>query len=181
VPCLHHELSSCEPCYSWNFFHSWQLGDRLKFLEGMYSLFAGAYSRQTYSGCETRHGITAICPASPTPYLARLAVIDDQIKEGELHLLRLAPLAWLRTDATATFENMPTEFGPVSLTAKLAPDGKELRVTFADRFRITPTRIMLHVPPVEGLKRITLNGWPLKWDGRQSCVPIRLEKSVRPN
>ena len=40
VPVLIHEMSSCEPCYSWNIFHSWQLGDRERFLEGMYSLFA---------------------------------------------------------------------------------------------------------------------------------------------
>lgn len=54
MPTLHHEMSSCEPCYSWNIFHSWQTGDRPHYLEGMYSLFAGAYSRQTYSVCETR-------------------------------------------------------------------------------------------------------------------------------
>jgi len=173
VPCLHHEMSSCEPCYSWNVFHPWQSGDRLRFLEGMYSLFAGAYSRQTYSMCETRHGITGVCPCALPAYLARLAVADDQIKEGELHLLRLAPLAWLRTDAAATFENMPTEFGPASLSVKLSPDGKELRVTFADRFRIAPKRIMLHAPPVKGLKRITLNGKSLKWDGRKSCFAIQ--------
>lgn len=59
VPALHREMSSCEPCYSWNIFISHALGDRLKFLEGVYSLFAGSISRQTYTMCETRGGITA--------------------------------------------------------------------------------------------------------------------------
>ena len=35
VAVVDHEISSCEPCYSWNIFHSWQLGDRPRFLEGM--------------------------------------------------------------------------------------------------------------------------------------------------
>ena len=96
LPSLRHEMATSEPCYSWNLFHSWQLGDRLRFLEGMYSLFAGAYSRQTYTVCETRGGITGCTHWLPSVLLARLAVIDDQIAEGELHLLRLMPLAWLK-------------------------------------------------------------------------------------
>ena len=90
-------------------------------LEGMYSLFAGASSRQTYTVCETRGGITGVTPCLPSVWLARLAVIDDQIRDEELHLLRLVPLVWLRTDHPMRFENIPTEFGPVSLTAQLVP------------------------------------------------------------
>ena len=55
----------------------------------MYSLFAGASSRQTYTVCETRGGITGVTPCLPGVWLARLAVIDDQIRDDELHLLRL--------------------------------------------------------------------------------------------
>ena len=137
-PIVHHEMSSCEPCYSWVFFHSWQQGDRAKFLEGMYSLFAGASSQQTHTVCETRGGITGLTPFLPDVWLARLAVIDDQIREDELHLLRLVPLAWLRTDKEARFENMPTEFGVVSLIAGLSSDGRELRVSFTPTFEFVP-------------------------------------------
>lgn len=56
-PVLEHEISTCEPCYSWNVTHSWKLGDRQHYLEGMYSLFAGALSQQTYISCEHRTGM----------------------------------------------------------------------------------------------------------------------------
>lgn len=76
--CLYHEISSCEPSYSWNLFHSHQLADRDRFLEGIFSLFAGGMSRQTYVGRETRGGIIAtVCTHPLAVIAARLAVVDD--------------------------------------------------------------------------------------------------------
>jgi hypothetical protein len=155
---LDHEMSSYEPCYSWNIFHSWQAGDRQHFLEGLYSLFAGAYSRQTYSVCEMRGGIAACVHWLPSVYLARLAVIDDEIQQDELHLLRLAPLAWFRVDQPARFEKIPTSYGPVNLSAKLAENGKTLEVQFGAKFHTRPSRVVVHVPPIPGLKIIRVNG-----------------------
>jgi len=172
TPSLHHELSSCEPCYSWVFFHSWQLGDRARLLEGMYSLFAGACSQQTYTVCETRGGITGVTPCLPCVWLARLAVIDDEIRPNELHLLRMVPLAWLRTDKEARFDKMPTQFGPVGLTARLAVEGRELQVTFAPKFRQPPQRIVLHIPPLKGLAAIRFNAKTLPWDGKQPSIEV---------
>jgi hypothetical protein len=91
-------------------------------------------------------------------YLARLAMIDDQIKEGELHLLRLAPLAWVRAERETRFENVPTEFGPVTLKVRLSRDGRTLKAGFVGRFRQSPRRVLLHVPPVAGLRRVEVNG-----------------------
>lgn len=173
VPSLKHEMSSWECCYSWNVFHNWQLGDRQRYIEGMYSQFAGALSQQTYTVCESRGGITGNILWAPVVYLARLAVIDDQIRENELHLLRLCPLAWLTTSKESKFENMPTCFGPVSLRAKLGANGHELKVSFSDKFRIKPAKVILHVPPVSGLKSITLNGKPIKWDGKTESIIIK--------
>lgn len=170
VPSLFHESSSCEPCYSWNVFHSHQTGDRLRFLEGMYSIYAGAMSGQTFSICETRGGISGCTPWLPVFYMTRLAVIDDQVEPGALHLLRLAPLVWLRTERECKFGNVPTEFGPVSLAARLGPRREELRISYAARFRSAPQRVVLHVPVIAGLKRIALNGKPLAWDGKQTTV-----------
>ena len=158
VPVLIHEMSSCEPAYSWNIFHSWELGDRQHFLEGMYSLFAGALSRKTYSSCETRYGITSITMCIPMCYHARLSVIDDQIRVNELHLLRLVPLKWLSEKGGCAFENMPTEFGPVSLRVNLSRDAKILKVTFRPNFRHPPKRVVLHVPPVPGVRQVVING-----------------------
>jgi len=161
VPVLDREMSSCEPCYSWNLFHTWQQGDRQKFLEGLYSIFAGSISRKTRVSCETRGGITGNAFTAPLAiYLARLAVIDDELVENELHLLRLMPLAWLKPGATAAFEKIPTEFGPVTLQTKVSADGQTLHVTFKPAFRkgVTPSKIVLHVPPINGLRRLIVNG-----------------------
>ena len=172
-PVLVHEMSSWEPCYSWNVFHSHQLGDRSRFQEGMYSLFAGSVSRQTFISCETRGGITGTIFAAPLPiYLARLAVIDDQLEEGTLHLLRLAPLIWLNGERPAVFERMPTEFGPVTLKAQIKDDGRTLAVVFQPEFRERPERMILHVPPAPGVERILLNGKQMEWDGRAAWLRV---------
>ena len=156
---LEHEISSCEPCYSFNAFHSWQLGDRRHFLEAMYSVLVGGISQNTYISCEHRHGIQGTLFAFPLGMgLARLSVIDEQIVPGELHLLRFCPLAWLRSDRPARFLRMPTEFGPVDLTAQLSEDGKTLEVSFKGDWRDRPDNVVLHVPPVPGLKKVSVNG-----------------------
>lgn len=159
VPVLDHEMSSCEPCYSWNLFHAWQLGDRARFFEGMYSVFAGAVSRKTRISCETRGGITGNVFAAPLAlYAARLGVIDDQLRDGELHLLRLTPAAWLKPGDTCRFDAMPTEYGPVTLHTRVSKDGTTLDVTWKPAFRVKPPRVILHVPPVQGLRRLRVNG-----------------------
>jgi len=174
VPSLRYEMSSWECCYSWNVYHNWQLGDRRHFLEGLYSQFAGAMSQQTYTVCESRGGITSGIFWIPAFQLARLAVIDDEIEEGKLHLLRLCPLAWLEGKGS-TFENMPTRFGPVNLRAKVS--GNQLDITFSLRphspspMNHQPSTI-LHIPPIPGLKSITLNGKPLEWDGKANELAI---------
>jgi hypothetical protein len=170
VPSLVHEMSSCEPCYSWNIFHAHQTADRLRFIEAMYSEFAGGMSRQTFTVCETRGGITGLTPCLPAYYGARMAVLDDQIAPRELHLLRLVPLAWLRSERKLAFTNMPTIFGRANLSAQLDQSRRVLELTWRTRFRTTPGRVVLHVPPVNGLDRITLNGKDLKWDGKSRTI-----------
>jgi hypothetical protein len=156
---LIHEISSGEPCYSWNSFHSWQLGEREPFLEALYSLFTGALSLQTYIGCEHRSGVQGnIFPMPMAFSLARLSVIDDEIVPGELHLLRLCPKAWVSSQQESVFEKMPTLFGPVNLRFKLSKDGKSLDVSFAGQWWEKPHRTILHIPPVAGISRVTVNG-----------------------
>ena len=158
-PVLIHEMSSCEPCYSWNVYHSWQLGDRYHYLEGLYSLLNGALASGTYISCETRHGIYGNIFASPLlTDLVRLSVVDDRIADRELHLLRLVPLSWLKTDFETRFENMPTEFGPVTVRFKLGDEGKALELTYQPSFREKPTKVVVHVPPMTGLAKVIING-----------------------
>jgi hypothetical protein len=172
LPVLEHEMSSCEPCYSWNDFHSWQLGDREHFLEGMYSLFAGAVSRQTRISCETRGGITGNVFAAPLAiYLARLSVMDEQLRPGELHLLRVMPLAWLGPGKTASFKRVPTELGPITVETRLSKNAQTLEVTYEAAFRGAAPKVWLHIPPVEGLRRVKVNGKNV-WSGGATVVSL---------
>lgn len=167
---LVHEISSCEPPASFNLFHSHQLGDRVRWLEGMYSMIAGAHSRNTFTGCETRNGITGL-NGHINVYAIKLSVIDDELEEHALHLLRLVPKAWIKEDQWTVFEQVPTLFGPVDLRFQLGDDGQTLRVQADARFRHAPQRITLHCPPVEGLKSIELNG--ARHAAQQGSIDVR--------
>ncbi|HZM04028.1 MAG TPA: hypothetical protein VFC44_13535 [Candidatus Saccharimonadales bacterium] len=156
---LRHEISSCEPCYSWNIVNSWKIGDRQTFLEGLYSLFAGAISPQTFINCEHRNAMYGNVFVAPLmTWSLRQAVIDDQLAEGELHLLRLVPQSWISAREETVFANMPTEYGPVTLRFKKSKDGRTLEVFFAGAWRDKPKKIILHMPPVVGLTKIKING-----------------------
>ena len=109
----------------------------------------------------------------PRLWLARLAVVDDQFADGELHLLRMAPVAWLRGDAGARFLNMPTEYGPVSIEAHLAEGRRRLELQWGSEFREAPARVILHVPPAPGLQRIIVNSDDVSWDGVSPTVELR--------
>lgn len=168
---LVHEISSCEPCASFNLFHSHQLGDRPRFLEGMYSLLTGAHSQQTYTACETRGGITGL-PGHLGIYAVRLCMVDDLVEPDTLHLLRLVPRAWLRPGHTTRFERIPTVFGPVTINFELDPAGTSLQVDYSARFHHPPRQVILHAPPVPGLSEWVVNG---KRNSAQSDATIVLD------
>ena len=122
--------------------------------------------------CETRGGITGITSSQPALYACRLAVIDDQAVPNELHLLRLVPRAWLREEPELSLTNIRTEFGPVSLRARLADSGRALQLSYTHEFVVPPKRVLLHVPPLGGLVRIVLNGEKLKWNLTQPVIVL---------
>jgi hypothetical protein len=156
---LTHEISSCEPCYSFNIYASWDAGDRERFVEGLYGLLHGGISTQTFTSVEHRHGISGL-PATGALFvgLLRLAVIDDQLADDELHLLRLCPLAWLREDHRTRFERVATVYGPVSVRFRLTDGGTGLTLEVEPAFRHRPARTLVHVPPVPGLRTLAVNG-----------------------
>ncbi|MFB6718993.1 hypothetical protein ACFCV3_02490 [Kribbella sp. NPDC056345] len=156
APILEHEISSFEPIYSWNIFHSWQLGDRAKFLEGLYSLAAGGVSPQTYIPFEHRGGMSASLGTHATIFsLMRLAVVDDSLSETDLNLLRLCPMAWLATGQDTVFDKMPTVYGPVSLKFRRTGN-TQLTLTWTAAWRTKPQRLLVHAPP--GFTTIVVNG-----------------------
>ena len=73
--------------------------------------------------------------------LIRLSVIDDVIEDNKLHLLRLVPRAWVCPDAECRFDNMPTEYGPVTLRFRLTDQGRNLAVTFKPEYRRKPEKV----------------------------------------
>ncbi|MBD1420887.1 hypothetical protein [Sphingobacterium chuzhouense] len=157
-PYLNREISTCEPCYSWNVFHSWQLHDRKHFLEGLYSLLVGATSQQTYISCEHRHGIQGTLFATPLAFnLMRLAMIDDEIEENAIHLLRICPDAWISSKEETVFENMPTKYGVADLRVNKSEDGKTLFVTINGKWTKKPEKLKVHVP-LKGVTRVVING-----------------------
>ncbi|HVX45098.1 MAG TPA: hypothetical protein VHC49_14510 [Mycobacteriales bacterium] len=158
-PILIHEISSGEPCYSWNVFHSWARGDRPRFLEGLYGLLTGGVSDQTYIASEHRHGMYGnLCSTGLIFWLIRHAVIDEDLVEGEMQLLRLVPLAWIGSEEETVFADMPTRHGPVSL--RFRRSGEDLIVDFTACWHHAPERVVLHTPPLPGLRRIVVNGDP---------------------
>jgi len=156
-PFLNREISTCEPVYSWNVFHSWQLKDRKHFLEGLYSLLAGAMSQQTFISCEHRHGIQGTLFATPLAFtMARLSMIDDEIESNAIHLLRICPQAWISSKEETVFENMPTKYGVVDLRVKKSADGETLFITFKGNWTSEPGFVKLHIPS-DTFKRIVVN------------------------
>ncbi len=151
---LDHEQSSGEPCYSWNLFHSWQRGDRARYLEAMYGLMVGACDPGTFIAGEHRNAMYGTLFVQPmVTWAARHALVDDEIVDGELHLLRLCPLAWV---PDTTLDRAPTLFGPVDLRVRRAND--TLVVTFTGDWKQRPRRIVLHPPPLDGLRYVLVNG-----------------------
>jgi len=156
---LDHEQSSGEPCYSWNLFHSWQLGDRQRFLEGLYGLMVGACSENTFIAGEHRNAMYGTLFVQPlVTWAARTALVDDGLDPDELHLLRLCPLAWLVDDEPTRLLRAPTRYGPVDLGFRRDDGERNLDVTFSARWRRKPNRVVLHPPPVPDLLRVTVNG-----------------------
>ena len=99
-------------------------------------------------------------------YLAKLAVIDEAIEPGALHLLRLCPLAWVSDKEFTIFANMPTEYGPVDLEFGLADEGRTLEVRFDGKWRQKPESVILHLPPADGLRKVRINGRCHRYDGK---------------
>ncbi len=156
---LDHEQSSSEPCYSWNMFHNWQLGDRDRYLEGMYGLLVGGLSQDTYVSSEHRHAIYGNLFSHPIVVWSVLhSVIDDSISDKDLHLLRMCPNEWLSSKTATKFTKVPTKYGPVDLAFKLSRDGRTLDLDWKGRWHHRPRKVILHGVPGSGVKWVKVNG-----------------------
>lgn len=154
TPVLDHEVSSCEPCYSWNLFHSYALRDRQRFAMGLYGLFAAGACRQNFVSCETRDAVFGNCFTHGLALmLMRQAVIMEET--DTLHLLPMAPLAFF-AGSGLEWQHVPTWFGHLSIAAR--DEEGVLHVRFDPPTRHSPARILLHLPPLEGMQKVIVNG-----------------------
>lgn len=154
APLLHAEVSSCEPIYSFNLFHTLELGERRLFSMGLYGQFAGGHCRGSFVGCETREGLFGVM--NTLPLLAtRQALIQES--GDELHLLRMAPLAFFRGEGFG-WEQATTEFGPLSISGRWDETQRSLTLDYKAPVRRRPARTFLHLPPFSDVAVVTLNG-----------------------
>ncbi len=153
---LDREISSCEPCYSWNIYHSLELGERERFSMGLYGLLAAGASQQTFGGTETREGISGTVFSQFTfIQLTMNAAIEDQT--DELHLLRMLPLAFFKNGGF-DWQHVPSAFGPLSLKAEISEDEHRLEITVEPPTRQQPSAVILHMPPFSFLESVYVNG-----------------------
>jgi hypothetical protein len=71
----------------------------------------------------------------------------------ELHLLEGLPTTWARPGRTTRLTQIPTSFGPVSLTLEIAPAGKTARLTCKPSQREPVSRIVVHLENFDRLIR----------------------------
>ena len=48
----------------------------------------------------------------------------------------------------------------MTLRFQLADEGRRLNVSFLPQFRLAPKHVLLHVPPLPGLRSVTINDHP---------------------
>lgn len=162
-PSLRFEMSSAEPCYSWNVYLRYLRNERLRFLEGFYSLAAGSVSRKFLGGVETRDGIQGVpvMNAVINHHLRNMLVFESEDGRG-LDLLRNAPSSWLRAGRRIRVERAETYFGPLSLEVH-SPEALRVEARIETPSQRRPERIRLHLFHPEGraLASATVNGKPV--------------------
>lgn len=166
---LPYEMSSGEPCYSWNIPLRFLRGEREKFLEGFYSLSAGSVSRRFLGSVEHRDGIQGMPAGNAVinTHLRNMLVFENP--DGRtLELLRNAPGSWLEEEKEVVVEEAPTYFGPISYRVKTSAE--EVAITVDPPSRQTPDllRIYVHEPQERPIRELRVNGQPASPAGSNS-------------
>ena len=157
--CLRYEMSSGEPCYSWNIYLRYLRNERLQFLEGFYSMVAGAVSRKFLGGVETRDGIQGlpITNAVIDNHLRNMLVFENESGRG-IDLLRNSPSAWLEPGKEIRVKDAQTHFGPLSLYVKTGPNNQLVaEVDPPRREAVDWIRLHLYHPQGRPLRRAVIN------------------------
>jgi hypothetical protein len=162
-PSLPFEMSSCEPCYSWNIPLRFLRNEKAKYLEGFYSLCAGSVSRKFRGGSETRDGVQwlPVMNSVINIHLRNMLVFEDEPARG-LHLLRNSPGAWLEPVKKVCVERAETYFGPISYTVETLDNKILASVQSPEREPVEWIRMHLSLPQARKVLRATVNGSPVR-------------------
>jgi hypothetical protein len=157
-PSLRFEMSSVEPCYSWNVFLRFLRNEREKFLEGFYSLAAGAVSRRFLGGSEHRDGIQNL-PVMNAVVCTHLRNMLLRENGRGLELLRNAPSSWFLPGREIRVSGGETYFGAAGYHLK-SVSARRMEAEIDTPARERPAWIRLHLFHPEGraLRSATSNG-----------------------
>jgi hypothetical protein len=156
---LRYEMSSLEPCYSWNIYLRFLRGERERFLEGVYSLAAGSVTRKFLGGVEHRNGIQAVPTTNAVldSHLRNMLVFEDQSGQG-IDLLRNSPIAWLGPEKRIRVQRAETYFGPLSYTVLSTGARIEADIETPSRMPMEWIRLWLNQPEGKALRSVTIDG-----------------------
>ena len=161
--CLRYEMSSGEPCYSWNIYLRYLRNERLHFLEGFYSLAAGAVSRKFLTGVETRDGIQdlPITNAVIDNHLRNMLIFENEAGFG-IDLLRNSPSKWLEPGKEIHVKDAETRFGPMSVHIRAKTNNQvEAEIHPPQREAVEWIRLHLYHPLGKPLTRAVVNSSPV--------------------
>ena len=167
-PALRFEMSTVEPCYSWNVYLRFLRDEREKFLEGFYSQAAGAVTRRFLGGSEHRDGILQlpVMNAVIASHMRNMLLFENG---NGLELLRNSPSAWLQMGKEIRISGAPTYFGPASYRIR-AVSGSRVEADIDTPSREKPSWIRVHLyhPQGKPLRAATVNGTPARVTGPTS-------------
>jgi hypothetical protein len=159
TPTLRYEMSSVEPCYSWNVYLRFLRNERDKFLEGFYSLAAGSVSRRFMGGDEHRDGIQDLPTMNSVidNHLRNMLVFENENGQ-ELDLLRNSPSAWLRPGKDIRVRGALTTFGTVSYQVHSTDKDVDASIECPSNGGLAQLHLYLYPPEGKSIQLAKVNG-----------------------
>ncbi|MGW8181951.1 MAG: hypothetical protein ACWGQW_24755, partial [bacterium] len=156
---LPYEMSSGEPCYSWNIPLRFSRNEREKFLEGFYTLCAGSVSRRFLGGVEHRDGIQGVPVGNSVinNHLRNMLLYENE-KESGLELLRNSPGKWLLSGQRISVQQAPSYFGSISYVSEAEDDQIHFVIDSPSRQPVNWIKIHLVHPAGKPVRKIELEG-----------------------
>lgn len=153
------EMSSGEPCYSWNIPLRFARNEREKFLEGFYTLCAGSVSRRLLGGVEHRDGIQGVPVGNSVinNHLRNMLVYENQM-EGGLELLRNSPSRWIVPGCRISVQQAQSYFGSINYSSQAEDQEIQFVIDAPERQPVKWIKIHLVHPEGRPVKKLEVKG-----------------------